>query len=411
MTRTSWTRGADLALLGLGGLVAWQLVLYPLALTVMSRLRSRRPPPSGPYTPSLTVLLPTYNEAAVIQQRLVNLAESEYPAELLQVIVIDSASTDGTCEQVEAYRRDGRLRDLELVRESERRGKCAALNLGLVRAQGDIVVITDAPALFARDALARIVRNFADPAVGAASGVFRVPEQHSLAQQEEALFWELRDRLRLLEARVDSTPFLSGEFCCFRRGLVQPFPEDTMADDMNVAMQVRQAGYRAIVEPEALFWEPRSARFAELTVTKTRRAICGLQALLRSRHMWFRPRYGLFGMLILPSAFLYYLPLRTFFFLLAGSRLLGWLRRRRLGLLAAGGLLTALGTPAAGEHRRGLVRWLTLAAFNEWVFLRAFVMLVLNRYSVRWEQESSTRTPLSAPEQNVLLRPQEARHS
>ena len=65
MTRTPCTRGADLALLGLGGLVAWQLALYPLALTVMSRLRSRRPPPSGPYTPSLTVLLPTYNEAAV----------------------------------------------------------------------------------------------------------------------------------------------------------------------------------------------------------------------------------------------------------------------------------------------------------------------------------------------------------
>ena len=106
------------------------------------------------------------------------------------------------------------------------------------------------------------------------------------------------------------TPFLSGELCAFRRELVLRLDEDTLADDMNVALQVRRQGYRVVIVPEARFSERRTGEATELLETKSRRAAGGIQELLRFRGMMFSRQHGLFGMLILPSAMLTYLPLR-----------------------------------------------------------------------------------------------------
>src|SRR5262249_3180319 len=112
-------------------------------------------------------------------------------------------------------------------------------------------------------------------------------------------------------ASLDATPFLQGELCAVRRGLVAQLDEDSLADDMNVALQVRRGGHRVVVVPGARFSERRTASLAELLETKSRRAAGGIQELVRFRPMMFRPRFGWFGMLILPSALLYYVPVRV----------------------------------------------------------------------------------------------------
>ena len=161
-----------------------------------------------------------------------------------------------------------------------------------------------------------------------------------------------------------------------------------MADDMNVALRLRQSGYRAVVDGEASFSEARSASFRELDAAKSRRAVGGIQELMRFRRMVFNRRYGLFGMLILPSDLLYYLPLRL--------PALAWLAldfacalgRRRAAFLSVASLVAAVW----GLSKLAWLRRLSLVAiFNEWIFLRGFASWALGRYSVAWAQERSTR--------------------
>ena len=371
----------------------WPTVLYPLTLAGLSRRFGKRTAARSGYEPSVTIIVPTYNEASLIRQRLADIAAYEYDLARVEVIVVDSGSSDGTADVVETVQREGLLPRLVLIREERRRGKAAAINVALGRASGDIVVATDAPTLFDPQALARLAANFADPSVGAVTGDFRIPDQSTLSQREEGLFWTIRNRLRRLEAELDSTPFLSGEMCCFRRDLVPLLDEDTVADDMNIALRVRQAGYRVVVDSVASFSEPRATSFRELNVSKTRRAVGGIQELFRFRRMIFRPRYGWFGMLILPSDLLYYLPVRPFALAVLGSGILRRLGKRRASLLSAIALVAA----ALGMHRAARLpaarRALLVAAFNEWIFLRAFVNWVRGRYSVAWTQEQSTRRP------------------
>jgi cellulose synthase/poly-beta-1,6-N-acetylglucosamine synthase-like glycosyltransferase len=358
----------------------WPVAGYPLVLRALAR-RGTAPPPSTDDFPTLTVIVPTHKEAAVIERRLHNIEACSYAPDRLEVIVVDSASGDGTADRAEACASASKLR-ISVVREHERAGKAAAINEGLGRAAGDVIVVTDAPAMFDPDALLHIAAAFADKGVGAASGRFIVSEDGGDVQRMEAQFWRIRNELRTLEAGVDSTPFLSGEMCAFRQALVPAVDADTLADDMNVALQVRRAGYRAVIAEDARVSERRSDDLAELAETKARRAAGGVQELVRARDMLFSARYGLFGMVILPSAFVYYLPLR-----LPAAAVLASAALRAAPGRGTRAALFAVGGAAAFARRRDVAMLL----FNEWCFLQGWRRYLGGRMDVRWRQERSTR--------------------
>ena len=95
------------------------------------------------YKPSVSVIVPTYNEGQVIRSKLQNLAELNYPKELIEIIIVDSASSDNTIDELESFRQ-GKDLNLTIIRERERKGKSFALNLALKRAVGEVVVVSDA---------------------------------------------------------------------------------------------------------------------------------------------------------------------------------------------------------------------------------------------------------------------------
>jgi len=124
------------------------------------------------YKPKISIIVPTYNEAELIEKKLDNIYEQDYLRERLEVIVVDSVSTDGTLELVRRWA--GRRPDLRLVlvEEPVRRGKGYALNVALSRASGEVVVVTDADSLWpSRSTLSEAVKWLSDPAVGAVSCV------------------------------------------------------------------------------------------------------------------------------------------------------------------------------------------------------------------------------------------------
>lgn len=146
--------------------VAYTWLGYPAILALLAR---RSPPPlrSDTCRPRLSVVVAAFNEARWIEAKIAGTLGQRYPADRLEVVVVSDGSTDGTDALVLAHP-DPRVR---LIRQEPRAGKSAALNRGVAAATGEVLVFTDANALFAPDALARLAACFADDRVGLVSGI------------------------------------------------------------------------------------------------------------------------------------------------------------------------------------------------------------------------------------------------
>ena len=203
------------------------------------------------YRPRVTVIVPTYNEAMLIERKLDNIAEQEYPRDKLEIIVVDSASSDGTPEKVKEWAKRHPELNLRLVVESVRRSKAYALNTALGYSQGEIVVITDVDSFWSsRRTLLETVKWFSDSVVGAVSCIKKPADGRGV----EDAYRQYYNLLRVLESKAWSTPVFHGELAAYRRRLLEEiggFPIDIGADDSHTATLIALKGYRAIT-PETL---------------------------------------------------------------------------------------------------------------------------------------------------------------
>lgn len=230
--------------------VAGTYLGYPLALWVWARF-APRPIARSPITPTVTVVVAARDEAARIEAKMANLLASDYPADRLEVVVVSDGSADDTAARVRrAAGGDPRLRVLELAAPS---GKAAALNAGVAAARGEIVVFADVRQRFAPDAIRRLVENFADPAVGVASGRLVLDDGGgTVVGPAVALYWRYELWLRALESRVGSMLGATGAIYAIRRALFRPIPEETILDDVLIPMQGVLAGARAVLDARAI---------------------------------------------------------------------------------------------------------------------------------------------------------------
>jgi len=208
------------------------------------------------YAPRVAVVVPTYNEAELIEGKLDNVYGQDYPRDRLEIIVVDSASMDGTPEKVRRWAERHPDVRLILVEESVRRGKAYALNEALkhVSQDAEVVVITDADSLWpSRRALAEAVKWFADPSVGAVSCV-KLPESPGAAGVEEG-YRGFYNVVRVAESKAWTTPVFHGELAAFRKDLldrVGGFPTDIGADDSHTATKIALLGFRSITPEDVI---------------------------------------------------------------------------------------------------------------------------------------------------------------
>ena len=205
------------------------------------------------YKPKVSIIIPTYNEAGLIESKLDDLARQYYPKELLEIVVVDSASTDGTPEKVEEWAQGNPGLKLVLLREPVRRGKAFALNYALKHTTGDIIVVTDVDATWpSSNTLSNAVSWFSDPAVGAVT-CLKIPAGKGFVGVEEG-YREFYNIVRLAESKKHSTPVFHGELAAFRRALLDElngFTTDIGADDSHTATRVTLMGYRSIAVDNA----------------------------------------------------------------------------------------------------------------------------------------------------------------
>jgi len=211
----------------------------------------RRPIQKTLIFPTITIVIPTHNEEAVIREKLDNILSLDYPRNLLQIIVCDDASNDSTTGIVRKFSYEG----IELSEESARAGKVGALNRALQLATGEIFIITDADIIVSKDSLRELIANFADENVGCVISQTRMLASESEASESGGLYWRYETLLRQSESNLHSTVAATGHMMGLRRKIMRPIPTNIILDDFYLAMMTIRQGYRVISEPKSIVWE------------------------------------------------------------------------------------------------------------------------------------------------------------
>ena len=259
------------------GGVWYAYIGYPLVLIAWRRVRPHPVRRDRSAHPSISIVLPVYNEAAQLSQRLRDLTALAYPADKLELIVVSDGSDDGSDEIVrDAGTADPRIR---LLRVAERRGKGNALNSGVAGARHDIVVFMDAGIRLEPGALMAIVSPFADPAVSCVSGEDRIE-----GFSGEGLYGRYELFLRRCESDIDSLVGVSGSFYAQRRALCPSFPGG-LAPDFVAVLHAVSRGYRAVGEESATGWMGAVESHRDEFSRKVRTLLRGMAALRAYAHL------------------------------------------------------------------------------------------------------------------------------
>jgi cellulose synthase/poly-beta-1,6-N-acetylglucosamine synthase-like glycosyltransferase len=251
-------------------LVVHTYLLYPVSLFVASVIvqtsrdwryllsrRDRRRIPRDPVDlPAVSFIIPAYNEERHLPAKLENLAELDYPKELLEILFVSDGAIDRTNGILTAAE-GGNVRVIYLP---TRGGKASAVNQAVEQACHRLLVLSDAATLFAPDAIRKLVRHFADSQVGVVCGALQFHGSVE-SRQTEGVYWRYEGMLRLMESRLGVTLTASGAIYAIRRECFVPLSANTLVEDLVVLMNARKQGYRVLYDPEA-----RATDFAPTTV-------------------------------------------------------------------------------------------------------------------------------------------------
>lgn len=289
----------------LGQIWKWLIVILIIAsfgrffiVTIAALIQSRRKfrYASADLLPC-TVLIPAYNEAAVIQSCLKSILASNYPQ--FEVLVIDDGSKDNTSELADEIQ-DPRLR----VLRKQNGGKASALNYGIEQASAQFIVAIDADTVFRAQTLAKLMRHFNNPKVGAVSGNTKIVNRHKLITKLQSMEYIVGFNLdRRMGDLFDCITVVPGAVGAFRKSVFQQFGGfslDTLAEDTDLTLSVKEAGYRIIYDAEAVALTEAPATVRDLLKQRFRWTFGTMQAVWKHKRSFLNPRHGSLGMIGLP---------------------------------------------------------------------------------------------------------------
>ena len=232
--------------------VLYTYLLYPLWLYLRSRY-APNPWTQSECTPTVSIILAVRNGAPLIAKKIDDLLAIDYPREKMEFVVVSDGSVDGTNDILRSLPHP----DVRSVILDEHQGKAAALNAAMAEATGEILVFMDLRPAPERDALRKLVANFADPTVGCVGGEFclRSNGVDGTTAAVGNLYWRYEQWMRLCEAAFDSTTSVAGCFYAVRRGLAHEFPPGLILDDMYQPLWVAYQGYRSVIDSGARVWD------------------------------------------------------------------------------------------------------------------------------------------------------------
>ena len=245
--------------------------------------------PKDEELPEVTLFITAYNEEMIVDEKMRNSLELNYPKEKLHIVWVTDGSSDATNEQL------NRWPEAKVLFQPKRQGKTAAMNRGMKLVKTPIVVFTDANTMINAEAVRNIVKAFADPKVGCVAGEKRITVQtkDGAAAGGEGFYWKYESTLKALDARLYSAVGAAGELFAVRRELFCEMDPDTLLDDFVLSLRIAMQGYKIDYCSEAYAVESGSADIKEEEKRKIRISAGGLQSIWRLRALLNPLKYGM----------------------------------------------------------------------------------------------------------------------
>ncbi|PCJ96214.1 MAG: hypothetical protein COA45_11330 [Zetaproteobacteria bacterium] len=276
-----------------GFLIVYSHVIFPIILKILCKkveYHAEFSLPKTKYYPSITIVVPAYNEETFIADKIINLAMLDYPSEKLNVIVYCDGCTDYTVLAAEGaiYSDLCQSLNVELIEAEYNIGKIAALNKIIPDLKTSIVALSDVSALLSMDALLIAAKHFEDKNAGFVGGTYDFAEYSSIGEET---YWRYQRSIKQGEGALGGPIGCHGAFYLFRRELFIPLAEDTVNDDFMLPMKILGQGYKGIYEPKIMALELEKTESTQNFNRRIRIATGNVQQVTRLLHL-LNPKYG-----------------------------------------------------------------------------------------------------------------------
>jgi cellulose synthase/poly-beta-1,6-N-acetylglucosamine synthase-like glycosyltransferase len=267
--------------------ILYTYVGYSLSVLLLAQF-VRRPLERVAIEPRVTYLITAYNEEKNIGAKLDQVLSLDYPRDKLEIIVASDGSVDRTDDIVRQFAD----RNVRLVRVEGRVGKTETQNRAVNEARGEVIIFSDATTVYERSAIRNIVRNYADPSVGAVSGryEYRNPTGAPIGFGS-VLFWKYENLIKTLQTRIYTITGCCGCIYSVRRNLYEPLPADIISDLVE-PLKILEKGHRIVFEQEAIAFEETTEKTAEEFNMRVRVITRGIRGLLYMRKLFNPFRFG-----------------------------------------------------------------------------------------------------------------------
>ncbi|HKO55724.1 MAG TPA: glycosyltransferase [Thermoanaerobaculia bacterium] len=239
--------------------------------------------------PFVSIIVPAYNEAEVIQASLASLLELRYP--YYEIIAVDDGSSDGTYEKMRDFEGNHYGVRVQVFRK-ENSGKADTLNYGIRRSRAPIVVCMDSDSRLTPEALRYAIRHFHDPNVGAVAGNVKVINRHNIWTKLEALeYIEGLNIVRKAQAFFRTVNVIPGPMGIFRRTAIEGtggYDSDTFAEDFDMTVKILAEGWKINYEPKAVAFTEAPEELLDIIKQRYRWSRGILQALRKQKHLLTR---------------------------------------------------------------------------------------------------------------------------
>jgi cellulose synthase/poly-beta-1,6-N-acetylglucosamine synthase-like glycosyltransferase len=196
--------------------------------------------------PSVSMVIPVYNEGPRLIDKLENIRKLDYPEDRLEIVFVSDGSSDETNSLLAQA-----APAVKTIFLPTRGGKALALNHGVAEASHEILVFSDAATLLEPDAIGKLARHFVRPEMGVVCGSLRFRGTEE-SRQTEGVYWAYESILRLMEARLGATLTASGALYALRRDCYPSLSADMLVEDLLIPMNARRLGYRVLYDPEVI---------------------------------------------------------------------------------------------------------------------------------------------------------------
>jgi poly-beta-1,6-N-acetyl-D-glucosamine synthase len=284
----------------------WFILTYFFMLTLLTLLFKKdefhkAPADSGKELPTVSILVPAYNEERCIADTIESCLTLDYPKDKLDIVVVNDGSKDRTGEICQRYADAGKILYLE---NSPNKGKSTSLNIGFQRARTEYVATIDADTVVEKDIIRKTLPYFDSPDIAAVTVAIKVKEAHNFLQKVVAVEYELGNGFyNKILSYLNCLFVTPGQFSIYRRGMVLElggFDPKNIVEDTEIAYRMHKRGWRiaCCTTAKAYTLVPSTPR--DFYYQRKRWYTGTIQTILQHKDVIFNRKLGAFGMYFVP---------------------------------------------------------------------------------------------------------------